>query len=237
MRQKEQERFALVPFIDYSHIMCGRFILRTPSDALRQAFQLMRLDAHLQPRYNIAPTQPVAVIRDVDEERSLSLMHWGLIPSWAKDASFAGRMINARGETVAEKPSFRAAFKRRRCLIPVDGFYEWRKEGTKKQPYFIRMKDEQTFAFAALWETWNEIESCTIITTSANKIMQPLHDRMPVILPAENYDSWLSPEENKERFQKMLIKYPSDKMMYHPVSTEVNSPKHDTPDCIVSIAG
>lgn len=168
--------------------MCGRFTLRLPPQELQAFFDLMRVEDY-QPRYNIAPTQDIVAIRQTGEGRVGSLMHWGLIPHWAKDRKMAARMINARGETVADKPSFRDSFKRQRCLIPADGFYEWKDVGEKyKQPYHITLTDEQPIAMAGLWSEWTDpdsqevIESCTVITTTANSVMRELHERMPVIL-------------------------------------------------------
>ncbi len=218
--------------------MCGRFNLRTPAVELAEIFELLRTP-ELPPRFNIAPTQPVAVVRQVEAGRELSLLHWGLIPGWAKDPSMGARMINARSETVATKPSFRAAFKRRRCLIPADGFYEWKKTGGRtKQPFHIGMRDERPFAFAGLWEHWTgadgtAIESCTIITTEANDLLADVHDRMPVILTADDYTRWLDPKrDDKDELQSLLIPYPPDEMKAYPVGTIVNNPRNETPECI-----
>jgi putative SOS response-associated peptidase YedK len=191
-------------------------------------------------RYNIAPTQEVAAVRMEPDsgQRELGLLHWGLIPSWAKDKKIASKLINARAETVAEKPSFRSAFTKRRCLILADGFYEWQKlEGGKKQPHYIHRQDDMPFAFAGLWESWNgegeAVESCTIITTSANEVMQPLHDRMPVILSGKDYDLWLDPAfKDKAALQELLKPCPVDWLEAYPVSTRVNSPKHDEAACL-----
>ncbi len=222
--------------------MCGRFNLRTPATDLVKFFDLPR-SPPLQPRYNIAPTQPALVIRQVDGSRRAELMHWGLIPSWSKDSKIGSRMINARGETVAVKPSFRAAFKRRRCLIPTNGFYEWKKTGGKsKQPYHIGMQDGQLFAFAGLWEHWegadgSAINSCTIITTEANQLLADLHDRMPVILDSEDYVRWLDPEnEDKDELQSLLVPHDPDVMSTYPISTIVNNPRNEVPDCIEAIS-
>ncbi len=221
--------------------MCGRFTLRTPANRLVERFML---DAapKLSPRYNVAPTQNVAAMRRPTEDagRQLVLLRWGLIPSWAKDPSIGYRMINARAESVAEKPSFRTAFKRRRCLVLADGYYEWRKEGKKKQPYWIRMQDERPFAFAGLWEQWygeghedQPLETCTIVTTDSNKLTSRIHNRMPVILDDSDYDLWLDPTvQDREQIEPLLSPYDSDEMAFVPVSTLVNSPKNDTPDCL-----
>ena len=221
--------------------MCGRYTLRARLNQLLQIYGAQS-DVELEPRYNIAPTQDVAAVRATSDAtaRELVRLHWGLIPSWADDPKIGNRMINARGETVAKKPSFRSAFKRRRCLVLADGFYEWRKEGKTKQPYYIRMKDQASIAFAGLWERWKknglEIESCTIITTSANQLMSELHDRMPVILSGQDIDTWLDPTINDaETLQPMLDPYPSEEMEAYPVSTLVNSPKNESNECVEPI--
>ena len=229
--------------------MCGRFTLRTPANVLTE--QLLRdlgveAPASLRPRYNAAPTQSIAVVRESPEiarespeaAREFAMLRWGLIPSWAKDPSIGNRMINARGETVAEKPAFRAAFRRRRCLIPADGFFEWKKIGKQKQPYYFRMSDERPFAFAGLWECWAgdgdaALESCTIITTEANDLLRPFHDRMPVILSPDDFSMWLDPQfEDKEQLQRLLRPYTPEEMTACPVNIRVNSPKHDDPQCV-----
>ena len=222
--------------------MCGRFTLRTSNKALTKAFDLLDADMAdlLRPRYNIAPTQQVAAIRVQDNgRRRLVLLKWGLIPSWAKDPAIGNRMINARGETVATKPSFRSAFKSRRCLILADGFYEWQKRGATKQPYCIGLSSGQPFAFAGLWEHWHlgdqTIDSCTIITTTANELMEPLHDRMPVILPSSRFDQWLDAESDRSDVEKLLQPYPAGEMAAYRVSTVVNHPRNEKPDCVVKI--
>jgi putative SOS response-associated peptidase YedK len=220
--------------------MCGRFVLMTVGKDLAKRFGLEE-ELHLKPRYNIAPTQMVAVIRiDRDTlQRRLVLVKWGLIPFWAKDASIGNRLINARGETVAEKPAFRAAFKSRRCLVPADGYYEWKKmkEG-HKQPYFASNADGSPFAFAGLWEKWQApedeiIESCTILTTDANDLTQPIHDRMPVIMKPEDYGLWLDSEVKDQKLLKPLLRpYPSSEMKVEPVSPKVNKASYDAPNCV-----
>lgn len=222
--------------------MCGRYTLATSVEKLAEAFGLSGPVSDLAPSYNVAPTQDVATILGDGEKRYLELMRWGLIPSWADDPGIGARMINARSETAAEKPSFRAAFKRRRCLIPADGFYEWQKTTGAKQPFYIRMKDERPFAFAGLWETWHEedgpeIRSCTILTTEANDRLSPVHGRMPVILDPENYDFWMDPEVNDVApLNGLLRSYPSEAMEAYPVSRHVNSPSNDDPECVESAA-
>lgn len=222
--------------------MCGRFTLRTPTPVLIQQFQL-GLFAPLPPRYNIAPTQPIAVVRQLGpgEPRQLDTLRWGLIPSWAKDPAIGNRMINARAETVAEKPAYRAAFRQRRCLVLADGFYEWQKSPAGKQPYYIRLADDRPFAFAGLWERWQDktlkdapiIESCTVITTDANRLVQPIHDRMPAILAPEDYAHWLDPHvAAAEQLTPLLRPYPAEEMTTYPVSPLVNRPTSDSPECI-----
>jgi putative SOS response-associated peptidase YedK len=221
--------------------MCGRFTLTKSGDALAQAFNLEEIP-EIAPQYNIAPTQNiVAVLRNPEsKKRQAQQLRWGLIPSWAKDASMGAKLINARAETVAEKPSFRSAFKHRRCLIVADGFYEWQKQENKKQPYYFRLLNGQPFAFAGLWEKWQspdgeEITSCTILTTEANELMQSIHERMPVILNPQDYDLWLDPEvKTAEPLKQLLHPYPSDTMNSYPVSTLVNSPKNNSPECVNS---
>jgi putative SOS response-associated peptidase YedK len=215
--------------------MCGRFTLaRSPEDVAR-AFGLDKVP-NFPPRYNIAPSQPVGVFvcGKNASKPEFRLMGWGLIPSWAKDPAIGAKLINARSETVAEKPSFRAAFKYRRCLIPADGFYEWQKtqQGTK-QPFYFSMAGNAVFAFAGLWESWNDIETCTILTTSANGLVQPIHDRMPVILSPENYGRWLDPNIQGGQLLSDLLRPFSDAFMHAtPVSTRVNSAKIDDALCI-----
>ncbi len=217
--------------------MCGRFTLRTPAAELTKFFHFLR-ESKLTPRYNIAPTQPVLAVRAGDDGREAGFLKWGLIPKWAKDPSIGARMINARAETVAEKTSFRAAFKRRRCLIPADGFYEWKRVGKVKQPYLITLHNERPFAFAGLWERWQGIDgaavdSCTIITTEANVTTRQLHNRMPVILHKENYDHWLNPKlTDQQNILSLLIPYSHAEMQIYPVNTVVNNPRNDVPVCV-----
>jgi putative SOS response-associated peptidase YedK len=199
-------------------------------------------DHALSSRFNIAPSQPVAALRvlDDDDRPRLSMLRWGLIPSWANDPSIGNRMINARAETVHEKPSFRSAFRRRRCLVLADGYYEWKKleASGKKQPYYIRMQDDGPFAFAGLWESWQDksgtpLETCTIVTTAANELTRSLHPRMPVILESYDYDAWLQAGESElDYLRTRLAPYRSDAMIVIPVSTIVNSPRNDTAECI-----
>ncbi len=217
--------------------MCGRYTLKTPIDVLAEYFEVEEYPSSLTPSYNIAPTQEVAAIVEEDEKRKLEMFRWGLIPSWAKDPSIGNKMINARAETVSEKPSFRSAFKKRRCLIVADGFYEWQKTDSGKQPYHFRMKDSSPFAFAGLWETWDKegekIRSCSIVTTDANDLMNEIHHRMPVILHPENYGAWLDQGfEEKEALTDLLRPYPSEEMKAYMVSRRVNKPANNEPSVI-----
>lgn len=222
--------------------MCGRFTLTATPESIRSFFDWLEVADEVLPRYNIAPTQPVAVVANNHREK-LDFFTWGLVPSWAKDPKMASRMINARAETLAEKPSFRAAYKRRRCLILADGFYEWTKQAGQKNkiPHYIQLSSGQPFAFAGLWEYWqggdgSEIKSCTIITTEPNDLIAKLHNRMPVILKPESYDLWLDPGElGRERLDPLLKPYPSGEMKHHPISTLVNNPANDTPEVILPV--
>lgn len=207
-----------------------------------EAFQLefdLLLPQGIEARYNIAPTQPVGIVRDSPHsgEREFTFAHWGLIPGWARDTSFAARLINARSETVAEKPSFRSAFKYRRCLIPASHFYEWKREGKVRQPYLIRVRSRPIFAFAGLWEHWmdadgTEIESCTVLTTSPNAMVKQIHDRMPVILAPDHYPLWLSAEPSAREALLDICRQPyaAEDMEAFPVSSRVNNPQYDSPD-------
>ncbi len=219
--------------------MCGRFTLAQSSQIIAKAFDVGNVPP-LTPRYNIAPTQPVAtvIIKPEQKERQLLLLHWGLIPSWAKDKKMGARLINARAETVAEKPSFRAAFRHQRCLVLADGFYEWQQQERKKQPYYFRLSDGRPFAFAGLWAHWEGedgevIESCTLLTTEANQLMQPIHNRMPVILDPRDYDLWLDLDVPKsELLQQLFRPYSGEEMTMYPVGTQVNKANNDNPECI-----
>jgi putative SOS response-associated peptidase YedK len=218
--------------------MCGRFLLHAPVDTLQRAFGFAERP-NLRPRYNVAPTQTVPVVRRSHRDgggRELALARWGLIPSWAKDASIGNKLINARAETVAEKPAFRGAFRERRALVPADGFYEWRKRegGGPKQPLLIRRRDGEPFAFAGLWEHWRgpegEVETCTILTTEANAALAPIHDRMPVILDPASYDRWLDPAQ--PRAEELLQPCPDEWLEAFPVSTRVNNVRNDVVELI-----
>ena len=221
--------------------MCGRFTLITNLGAIAARFGVSRFLEEVGPRYNIAPTQTVIVVND-DGTRRLTQMRWGLIPSWAKDPAIGNRMINARAESVATKPAFRAALPKRRCLIPADGFYEWQQVGRRKQPVYITLKTREPFSFAGLWESrmsseGEESRSCTIITTEANELLKPIHDRMPVILTRETEAVWLDPTVQDSAYLLPLLKpYPAGKMEVYPVSTRVNSPANDGQECIKPVA-
>ncbi len=219
--------------------MCGRFTLTIDPYHLQQAFPWAIIPDELTSRYNIAPSQLVAVIPNTGDY-ALAMYKWGLIPSWSKDPSIGERMINARAESLGEKPSFRNAFRRRRCLILADGFYEWTLDPAmkSKQPMYIRLKNAHPFAFAGLWEIWkasdgSELRSCTIITTSPNSLLEPIHNRMPVILPTDVYDRWLAPEDRQpEQLNDLLIPYSAAEMVAFPVSRLVNSPQYDSAELI-----
>ncbi len=223
--------------------MCGRFTLTVDTSRLQQSFPDLDIPEGIQPRYNISPSQPVAVVPN-DGKNRLDYFVWGLIPSWAKDPSIGNRLINARAETLMEKPSFRTAFRRRRCLVLADGFYEWHQEPGKrgKTPMLIRMEDGSPFAFAGLWELWNspdgsQVLSTTIITTQPNSLVANIHNRMPVILPRAAHSLWLEPSEvDPAGLVGLLDSYPAEEMMAYPVSTLVNDPKNEVPDCVLPLA-
>ena len=224
--------------------MCGRFTQRLPWRELDELLDLLGPARNLRPRYNVAPGQSIAAVRPTDSGRRLSMLRWGLVPAWAKEPNVGYKMINARSETAHHKPSFRDAFRARRCLIPADGFYEWKREGKAKQPYLIGMKDGGGFVFAGLWESWrvpeglaltgslselepgDTLETCTILTTEANATLAPIHPRMPVILPPDAYAPWLAGEAAP------LAPYPAEAMTFHPVSTLVNKPANDDERCV-----
>jgi putative SOS response-associated peptidase YedK len=218
--------------------MCGRYALILSASRLAEVFTTDPAD-DVGPRYNIAPTQRAPIVRHGDTgDREIVHARWGLIPSWAKDPKIGARMINARSETVAEKPAFRSAVQRRRCLVPASGFFEWRKEPDGKQPYYIHAEVDSVFAFAGLWESWAEsegkiLETYTILTTQPNDLVARIHNRMPVILPPEDHAEWLSPGRiPAERLGQMLRPHPVEGMAAHPVSRRVNSPANDDAACI-----
>jgi putative SOS response-associated peptidase YedK len=218
--------------------MCGRFSLTFTSRDLREYFDLGN-ELPLAPRYNIAPSQNVATIRRENGARVLRELHWGLIPFWAKDRKIGYRTINARAETAHKSPSFRAAFRSRRCLVPANGFYEWDKAGGTRQPYFIHLVDNKPMAFAGLWERWQEkaqdavVESCTILTTDANDFMARLHNRMPAILQPDDFDLWLDPKvQQVERLRPLLKPAASGILAIYPVSSYVNKATHEGAECL-----
>ncbi len=219
--------------------MCGRFTLTVSARVLAELFDVPEI-SEFEPRFNIAPTQQVLIARAKEggEATEVLPVRWGLVPSWAKDLSIGSRMINARGETVATKPAFRSAVKYRRCLIPADGFFEWKKTGSAKQPHWIRFVDGRVFAFAGLWERWRPadgepVDSCTIITTTPNRLVAGIHDRMPVILARDRHREWLGPKRLPDgRLETLLVPYPPEEMEARPVSTHVNRPANDDPACI-----
>ena len=228
--------------------MCGRFTLRASSEELAAFFETNGSAPELRPRYNVAPSQPVAVVRAEGTSRELAMLRWGLIPGWAKDPAIGSRLINARAETAREKPAFRDAFAARRCLIPADGFYEWQRSGEQRHPWFIGTKMGGLFAFAGLWEQWrvradarlggtladarpsDTVETCTILTTEANAVLASIHDRMPVILPQDAFGSWLAGEA------VALTPYPPEALSAHRVSALVNRPGNDDPRCAEPLA-
>jgi putative SOS response-associated peptidase YedK len=225
--------------------MCGRYTITVLLNELRERFGFETDLESLVPRYNLAPTQDAPVIVAGDDGRVLERMRWGLIPSWADDPKIGNRLINARSETAAKKPSFRSAFRRRRCLVPADGFYEWKKNpGTsKKTPMRIVVGDGEPFAFAGLWETWTDpdgepLGTFTILTTSPNELLRTIHHRMPVILERSAEDAWMDPDtDDPEKLASLLTPYPAGGMRAYPVSTLVNSPSNDVPACLEEARG
>lgn len=220
--------------------MCGRFSNRTSEEKIKKEFKVEEVP-YFEARYNIAPTQKILGIRQESGEREATTFKWGLVPSWAKDTSMGARLINARSETVAEKPAFRAPFKHRRCIVPADGYYEWQKTVERKQPYYFTMRGERPFGFAGLWDRWKNpegevLETCTILTTEANETASDIHDRMPVILSASDYDLWLDEDVRKlDLLKEMLRPYPSEEMITYQVSTLVNNVRVDRAELIEQV--
>ena len=218
--------------------MYGRYSLSTDIEGLSFRFDFKAMGLTFQERYNIAPTQNVLTVTNDGSENQAQMMKWGLIPFWAKDPKIGNRSINARAESVHERPMFRSAFRKRRCLVIADGFYEWMKVGKDKVPMRIILKSGEPFGFAGLWETWNApegelIHSCSIVTTTPNDLMEPIHDRMPVILPRESERLWLDPgQQGTDTLKSLLAPYAAAEMEAYAVSRLVNSPKNDTPDVI-----
>jgi putative SOS response-associated peptidase YedK len=219
--------------------MCGRFVQASPSRAYAELFGLADTEVELPPRYNVAPSQAVLAARVEPSQRTrLVPLRWGLVPGWSKGPDPRYSMINARAETVHEKPAYRSAFKYRRCLIPSEGFYEWRSESGRKQPWFIHRRDHRPFAMAGLWEHWqdpagNELESCTILVTEANPLIAPIHDRMPVILDPTDWDAWVDPlNQDPSVLRPLLRSYPAEEMATYAVSSQVNRPGNEGPALI-----
>ncbi len=223
--------------------MCGRFTQAEIAELDREVYKLLEMP-RLEPRYNIAPTQQAAVIRQrPNGERVMQMLRWGLIPSWAKDRTIGNRMINARAETLATKPAFERPYRRQRCLVPADGFYEWKRTDRAKQPFYIRREDGAPLAFAGLWDRWRDeagepIDSFTIVTTTPNDLLAPIHNRMPAILLPDRYDMWLDAQHRDvEELRTLLGPFPAEEMTAYPVSTYVNNPKHEGPECVTPLKG
>lgn len=224
--------------------MCGRYALTASPEQLMILFDLLQVTFDLVPRYNLAPTQIAPVVHLGDDGlRTLTPMSWGLVPRWAKDRSIGSRLINARSETVTEKPAFRTAFRQRRCLVPADGFYEWRRTAAGKQPYFIHRADHTPLVMAGLWEQWQDpngqesLQTFTILTTHANHFLSQLHDRMPVFIDRDRFDDWLNGDASDETSRATWLRPAAeDLLVMHPVSTRVNSPAHDEPTLVEPIA-
>ncbi|MFO7895209.1 MAG: SOS response-associated peptidase [Longimicrobiales bacterium] len=219
--------------------MCGRFSLGVDTDRLIAEFGITTVAEPHQPRYNLAPTQPVPAVVRGDDGLRLGALRWGLVPYWADDPSIGSRMINARSETVAEKPAFREPFRHRRCWVLADGFYEWQEEAGQKVPVHFHRPGREPFAFAGLWDRWGDgddrVVSCTLLTTEPNEAVRPVHDRMPVILPTEDRDRWLDPDADPAALERLLAPYPGP-LGAHRVSTRVNSPANDDPSLIEPIS-
>ena len=221
--------------------MCGRFVQYSPLQTIQQILDVGTVSFEVIPNYNVAPTQKIITVIKHNNENKLEKLHWGLVPFWAKDISIGSRMINARAETVSQKPSFRNAFRKRRCLIPADGFYEWKGEKGNKQPYYVSIPSGEPFSFAGLWETWTDKEtgeesvykSCTIITTAASESIREIHHRMPVILDPKFHEKWLNAEiQDPKALQVIINDGIIHDMKYYPVSKLVNSVKNNDPNCI-----
>ncbi len=217
--------------------MCGRYTVTSTPEAIRALFGYSE-QPNFPPRYNVAPTQPIAIVRLIDGKRQFALMRWGLLPSWAKDPRNFTLLINARGESVIEKPAFRASMKRRRCLIPADGFYEWKETGARKQPHHVRAKSHGPLAFAGLWESWTgpngeELETAAIVTTRANETLKSLHERMPVIVPPDAFDLWLDcANVDAETASALIAPAPEGLLEAYEVSTAVNRTANDNPKLV-----
>lgn len=216
--------------------MCGRYATYSAPTAIRTLFRYAETP-NFPPRYNIAPTQPIAIVRLRDGSRQFALVRWGFIPSWVKDPRTVSLMFNARGETVTDKPAYRNAMKRRRCLVPADGFYEWKRDGERKRPYWVHPRGGGPIAFAGLWETWTgpngeELETAAIVTTRANKTLAPLHDRMPVVIPPDAFDLWLDPNADLQMASSLIAPAPEDLLHAYEVSGAVNRAANDGPELL-----
>ena len=216
--------------------MCGRYTLAKPLKGIKSHFGPLHINLEYRPSYNIAPSQLSPVVINNSDQREMTAMKWGLVPSWAKDEKM--KFINARSETVHEKPSFKNSLRNKRCLIPADGFIEW--QGAEKQPCYIYLKDQALFGFAGLWSTWKILEGVSlntysILTTAANEKLTPIHARMPIILPSEQYETWLAPDSDLDVLRGLLTAYPSEEFGFHPVLKEVNSPKNNLPEILQSL--
>ncbi|MCI0456682.1 MAG: SOS response-associated peptidase [Gemmataceae bacterium] len=222
--------------------MCGRFTQTASREALRTLFPLFEIP-ELEPRYNVAPSQPVLAVfvPPGQEQPAAAFLHWGLVPHWANPPRSVKHPINARAETAASQPTFRVPFRKRRCLVVADGFYEWQKVGKHKQPHYFRLSDGRPFAFAGLWDRWEGegevIDSCALLTTAANELVQPVHERMPVVLAPGDFGLWLDPRAQPPELEALLRPYPAEEMTAYPVGSAVNNGRHDAPDCVAPLAG
>ena len=219
--------------------MCGRFAVTVSPSMIADHFNLAE-SVEFSPNYNITPSQQIPAVWLREGERVVSLMRWGLIPHWAKDEKIGYKMINARAETLFEKPAFRAASKMRRCLIPANGFFEWQRAGKQKQPFYVTVRDQELFSFAGLWEIWQksrdeQVISCSIITTEANTLMAPIHNRMPAIISPDKYGKWMSLDAATEDLKNLLLPFAAKKMKAYPVSQAVNNPRNNSPDIIAPL--
>lgn len=219
--------------------MCARFFLFADKSDLMEEFDLSEVSDEIHPRYNIPPASDILAVLDVDNKRQLRFLKWGFIPFWAKDESIGQKLINAKAETILEKPSFRSAFKSSRCIIPVNGFYEWKQEGKYKQPYAIKSREDKLLGLAGIWEQWDKqerpLETCAIITTSPNKLIEPLHNRMPVIISKADYSIWLDSATPIEAVQHLLKPYPDELLTAYPVDRKVGNPRNSDVSCILPI--
>jgi putative SOS response-associated peptidase YedK len=227
---------AIFQYHEPFYIMCGRYTLTKSGKTLQAHFAFMDTEAPHQARYNIAPTQTAPVVISRNNKRECLPMRWGLVPSWAKDEKFGARMINARAETIWGKPSFKESFKTKRCLVPADGFIEWKNTGGGKQPHYITLRNNELFAFAGIWSQWKKgdglLWTFSIITTDCNALVEPIHPRMPVLLAPENYDGWLDPASEPATLQSLLTPFSADQMQRIEISREINSAKNDRAECL-----